>query len=85
MFIYVIFISKKKPVRFDRDDTCADEDLNFFAGGSDGVFSRGVFCRLIIFSFIPCEFYEIDIFQAGKKSEPPLDQHMYIIDLYRYA
>lgn len=66
--------------------TCADEDLNFFAGGgSDGVFSRGVFCRLIIFSFIPCEFYEIDIFQAGKKSEPPLDQHMYIIDLYRYA
>lgn len=91
MFIYVIFISKKKEKTssFRSRWHMRRWRFKFFrrggGGGSDGVFSRGVFCRLFIFSFIPCEFYEIDIFQAGKKSEPPLDQHMYIIDLYRYA
>lgn len=48
-------------------------------GGRGGVLS------LNYFQFYHVNFMKLIFFQAGKKSEPPLDQHMHIIDLYRYA
>lgn len=70
--------------------TCADEDLNFFAGGGGGGPTEcfpggGGVLSLNYFQFYHVNFMKLIFFQAGKKSEPPLDQHMHIIDLYRYA